>query len=241
MEPEIADLETFAAEVARELLALQRRLPNWFPPGPYADDRWPLDPLDRREAERLKRLGPIERGPWRERTRERVARERKNPWDEQDRWGLRKRVWSERRASERVLLERRERALLERADELSAHAAQAIDWLRELCELEPAAQPWCDKLMQHIEGGDVTIAELDALWRRRRRALERRAQALLPTVCMVLGPELVERDLDALARAIVAQLVADGAAIPRIPALHAMIAIKIDQIRRTGHWAEGDL
>jgi hypothetical protein len=62
MEPEIVDLETFAAEVARELLALRRRLPDWFPPGPYADDRWPLDPLDRREAERLKRLGPFEQG-----------------------------------------------------------------------------------------------------------------------------------------------------------------------------------
>ncbi len=79
--------------------------------------------------------------PGAERTRERVARERKKPWSEQDRWGLRKRVWRERRDSERVLLERRERALLERADELSAHAAQVAGWLRELCELEPAAQP----------------------------------------------------------------------------------------------------
>jgi hypothetical protein len=241
MEPKIVDLEAFAAEVARELLALRRRLPDWFPPGPYADDRWPLDPLDRREAERLKRLGPIESGGWRERTRERVARERKNPWGEQDRWGLRKRVWSERRASERVLLERRERALLERADELSAHATQAAGWLRELCELEPAAQPWCDKLIQHIEDDDVTIAELDGLWQRRRRALERRAEELLPTVCTVLGPELLERDLDALGPALVAPLMDEGYGIPRIPALHAMIAIKTDQIRRAGHLAKGNI
>src|SRR5258706_9499089 len=90
------DLDAFAAEVVQELLALRRRLPDWFPPGPYADDRWPLDALDRREAERLERLSRAERGAWHERTRERVARERKNPWREQDRWGLRKQVWIER-------------------------------------------------------------------------------------------------------------------------------------------------
>jgi hypothetical protein len=244
---ESTDLDTFAAEVGRELLALRRRLPDWFPPGPYTDDRWPLESLDRREAERLERLGRAERGAWRERTRERVARERKNPWREQDRWGLRKQVWLERRTHERALLERRERALLERADELTEHAAQVAGWLRELSELEPAAQPWCDELTQHIEDDNVTIAELDELWQRRRRAIEQRAGELLAQAAVraALGPALATHDLDALAVAIVSPLlareVAERYAIPRIPALFAVIAIKIDSVRRADHWAEENI
>ncbi len=58
------------------------------------------------------------------------------PGASRDRWGLRKRVWRERRDSERVFLEQRERALFEQADELSgARHASCPGWLRELCEL----------------------------------------------------------------------------------------------------------
>jgi hypothetical protein len=241
---ENTDLDTFAAEVGRELLGLRRRLPDWFPPGPYADDRWPLDPLERREAQRLQHLSHAERGAWRERTRERVERERKNPWREQDRWGLRKRVWLERRTSERALLERRERVLLERADELTGHAAQVAGWLRELRQLEPEALARCDELMRHIEDDNVTIAELNEIWQLRRRALECRAGELLAqaVVRAALGPALAARDLDALAVAIVATFMAhemaERYAVPRIPALFATIAIKIDRMRRAGRWAE---
>ncbi len=97
--------------------------------------------------------------------------------------------------------------------------------------------------MQHIEADDVTIAELDALWQRRRRALARRAAELLaqPALRMALGPTLAERDLDALAWALVAPLMDEKYGILPIPALHAMIAIEIDRMKKTGHWAEGDL
>jgi hypothetical protein len=244
---ESIDLNVFAAEVVRELLALRRRLPDWFPSGPYADDRWPLDPLEQREAQRLQHLDRAEQSAWRERTRERVARERKNPWREQDRWGLRKRIWLERRTSERVLLERRERTLLERADELSEHAAQVASWLRELSQLEPAAQAWCDELLAHIEDDDPTIAELNDLWQRRRRALERRAGELLAQAALrtALGPALAARDLEELAVAIVPPLLAsenrEEYTLLPIPALFAVIAIEIDRMRRAGHWAEGDI
>src|SRR5262245_45462 len=126
------DIEEFQEAVARELLTLQRRLPEWFPAGPYADTLWPMEALERREAERLARLGRAERGAWRERTRERVAREQERPWREQDRWGLRKQVWKERRDHERELLEQRERALMDRDDALVQQFVTHMRWLDEL-------------------------------------------------------------------------------------------------------------
>src|SRR5262245_53730617 len=123
------DLQVFQEAVVQELEALKQRLPGWFPSGPYADPLWPMDALERREAERLERWGRVEAGMWQERSRERIARERTRPWREQDRWGLRKRVWKERRDHERELLERRERALLERDDELAVQFAQHMRWL----------------------------------------------------------------------------------------------------------------
>jgi hypothetical protein len=239
------DLQAFGEEVVSEVTALRRKAPEWRAAGPYADHLRPLDPLERRELERLERLGRWERQGRQERTRERVARERNQPWREQDRWGLRKRVWRERRDHERELLERRENALLERADELSEHAAQLAGWLRELGQLEPAAQAWCDQLLEHIEDDDLTIAELNDLWQRRRRALERRAGELLAQAVLraAIGPALAARDLEALAVAIVPPLLArrnnEECTIPAIPALFAVIAIEIDRMRRAGRWAEG--
>jgi hypothetical protein len=233
------DIKILREAVNQELVALRRRLPEWFPTGPYADPFWPMEALERREAERLGRLGRAERGPWRERTRDRVARDRERPWCEQDRWGLRKRVWRERRDHERELLERRERELLERDAELAQQFAWHIQWLDELQALEPAARVWCAELTQLIEGQEATIVDLNELWQRRRRAAQRWARELLArddlrgALSAAIGGS---RDAAAVAGAITPTLAERAAAgeLPLLPVLFAAVAIEIEQIDRTG-------
>jgi hypothetical protein len=238
------DIRAFQEAVVQELIALRRRLPEWFPTGPYTDPLWPMDALERREAERLARLGRTERGAWRERTRERVARERTQPWREQDRWGLRKRVWKERRDHERELLERRERALLERDGELSEQFAQHAQWIDELQMLEPGARAWCVELAGLVERQEATLADLNELWQRRKRAARRRARALLSCdeLRAALGVAIHDPPCDdaTLAGAIMPPLTGRAANddLPLLPVLVAAIAIEIKQMNRTGLRAE---
>jgi hypothetical protein len=237
------DIEALQEAVIQELAALRQRLPEWFPTGPYADPLWPMEELERREAERLARLGRAERSAWRERTRERVAREQERPWREQDRWGLRKRVWKERRDHERELLELRERELLERDDELAQQLTKHKQWLDELRTLEPQAQAWCAKLAELIEGQEATITDLNELWQRRKRAAQRSARQLLASadlrVALAVGAQR-SGDAAALVRAItpvLAERAATGA-LPLLPVLFAAIAIEIEQTNRTGQWVK---
>jgi hypothetical protein len=238
------DIQAFQEAVVQELVALQQRLPEWFPTGPYADPLWPMEALDRREAERLARLGRAERSAWRERTRERVARSRARPWREQDRWGLRKRVWMEQRDHERELLERRERALLDRDEELSEQFAQHARWLDELRTLEPGSRVWCAELAGLVERREATIADLNELWQRRKRAAQRRARELL--ACGDLRAALHVAindppcDIAALARVITPMLAGRAASgeLPLLPVQFAAIAIEIEHMNRTGLWAE---
>jgi hypothetical protein len=232
------DIHALLEAVIHELAALRQRLPEWFPTGPYADPLWPMEELERREAERLARLGRIERGVWRERTRERVAREQERPWREQDRWGLRKRVWKERRDHERELLELRERELLERDDELAQQLAEHKQWLNELRTLEPQAQAWCAELAELIERQEAAITDLNELWQRRKRAAQCSARQLLASAALRAALEVEAQrpdDAAAIARAITPTLAERAAtgALPLLPVLFAAVAIEIEQINRT--------
>jgi hypothetical protein len=233
------DINILQEAVIQELLDLRRRLPEWFPTGPYADPLWPMEELERREADRLARQGRAERSVWRERTRERVAREQEQPWREQDRWGLRKRVWKKRRDHERELLELRERALLERDDELADQLARHMQWIDELRLLEPRARPWCAELGELVERGEATIADLNELWQQRRQAARRLARQLLAGADLRAGLELEaqrSRDALAIAQAITPALAERAAAgvLPLLPVLFAAIAIEIEHTNRNG-------
>jgi hypothetical protein len=233
------DIQALQEAVIQELAALRQRLPEWFPTGPYADPLWPMEELERREAERLARLGRAERSVWRERTRERVAREQERPWREQDRWGLRKRVWKERRDHERELLELRERELLERDDELAHQRTKHLQWLDELRTLEPQAQAWCAELAELLERQEATIADLNELWQRRKRAVQRSARHLLADAELRAALEVDEqrsRDAAAIVHTITPALAERAAtgALPLLPALFAAIVIEIEHINRTG-------
>jgi hypothetical protein len=234
----------FRQAVARELDGLRRRLPEWFVAGTYADPLWPEDALERREADRLARLGRIDRSAWRERTRERVAREQAQPWREQDRWGLRKRVWRERRDHERELLEQRERELLERDEQFFGHFAHHAQWLDELRALDPASAAWCDELAALVERQEATLADLNQLWQRRKQAAERHAQELLARAdlqaALHASVKSASRDTRALAAAIAAALSARAAAgeLPALPVLFAAIAIEVERMNRAGRLAE---
>jgi hypothetical protein len=174
-----ADSQHFWDQVLNEIHLLQGRLPEWYPTGPYADHLRPLDPLERREAERLDRLLRRERAAWGERTRERAMREQASPWREEKRWMLRKRVWRERRDRERELLEQRERTLLERENELSQLRSHFERWLAQLRDLDPAALVWCAEQKQIAEDQGITPKLLDQLHSRRNLAAQRRARELL--------------------------------------------------------------
>ena len=236
------DIPALQEAVAQELAALRRRLPEWFPTGPYADPLWPMEELERREAERLARLGRAERGAWRERTRERVAREQERPWREQERWGLRKRVWKERRDHERELLELRERELLERDEELAQQFARHSRWLDELQALEPQARAWCAELAGRFCEQQATVGELNELWQRRRRAAMRWARQLLARADLRAALEQGRRpgDAAAIARVITPTLAERAAAgeLPRLPVVFAAVALEIERINRTGQLAE---
>jgi hypothetical protein len=209
---EIEDLPTFQNHVIKELHLLQDRLPEWRRAGPYADHLRPLDPLERREAERLDRLLRQERAAGGERNRERTLRERARPWSEDERWTLRKRVWRERRDRERELLEQREQTLLEREQELTRLRAQVDRWLADIQQLEPAMHGWCAEQSQLSYDTGITPALLDQIHQRRTQAADQHAHELLARadVCAVIGAAMgaAGRDPIALARAITPPLVA---------------------------------
>jgi hypothetical protein len=208
-------LQTFQDDVVQEVRLLQGRLPEWRQGRPYANHLRPLDPLERREAERLDRLLRQERAAGGERNRERALRERSRPWSEDERWTLRKRVWCERRDRERELLEQRELALLRREEELSRLGAQFKGWLAEIQELEPDSSGWCAQQARLSEDTGITPDLLDQIHLRRRAAAERHARELLARadVRAALGPALAaaQRDPLALAQAIAPPLAALGA------------------------------
>src|SRR4051812_38318520 len=125
---EMSDLAAITREVERELRILQERLPLAASGAPYLDPVCPPELPGRHERERLERLERLEFHQRHERARERQARDRTRPWREQDRFGLRKRVWQERTGRECDLVDLRERALLAREDELAGWLARRTGW-----------------------------------------------------------------------------------------------------------------
>jgi hypothetical protein len=225
---QIDDRHVFQQQVIDEIRLLQARLPEWRSAGPYADHLRPLDPLERREAERLDRLLRRERAAWGERTRERAMREQAHPWSEEERWTLRKRVWRERRDRERELLDQRERTLLEREDELLHLGARFERWLAELEQLEPEARSWCAEQAQLGAAQGITPSLLDQLHRRRARAAGRHARGLLARTDLrdTLAPALrgIGRDPILIARAIAPLLAPDTPESPAAPCLPVVVA-----------------
>jgi hypothetical protein len=196
---EMSDLEVLLEKVEGELRVLQERLPVWAAGAPYLDPTCPPELPGRRVRERLERLERAERRGRHERERERQARERTRPWQEQDRFGLRKRVWQERTGRECELVDLRERALLTREEELADWLARREGWLRDLAELDPSSRAWCAEQMRRGEDSEVSVAELAELQRRRREAAASRARALLARedVRASLGPVLAGAGRDA--------------------------------------------
>jgi hypothetical protein len=239
---EIGDLQTFEDDVIQEVRLLQGRLPEWYPTGPYADHLRPLDPLERREAERLDRLRRRERAARGESTRERAMRERARPWREEERWTLRKRVWRERRDRERELLEQRERALLDREEELARLRTHAERWLTELQELEPGARSWCADQARAAEERGITPAQLDQIHRQRAQAAERHARELLAhsDIRAIRRAALCATPPDpvAVARAITPLLIAHappGARdLPLPPVVVAALALLLERVGVAG-------
>src|SRR4051812_14531307 len=208
----IEDLQTFQQHVIDELRLMQDRLPEWRRAGPYTDHLRPLDPLERREAERLDRLLRQRRAAGGERNRERALRERARPWSEDERWTLRKRVWRERRDRERELLEQREQTLLQREQDLSRLSKQLERWLADIHQLAPEMRDWCAEQAQLSADTGITPALLDQVYQRRRHAAERHATELLTQadVRAIIGTAicLARGDPIALARAITPPCVA---------------------------------
>src|SRR5262245_37925931 len=231
------DLQAFGEQVINEIYTLWRKAPEWRPAGPYADHLRPLDPLERREWERLERLGRWERQGRHERTRERVARERNHPWREQDRWGLRKRVWRERRDRERELLERRERELLEREQELLDQVEQHDRWLAELLALGPGLEAWCGEQVELRDEWGLTPEMLEEALQRLRHVAECRAATLLGSDDLRHTLDLSLRgaahDPIAVARG-VTPILAARSDVPLIPALFAAIAIEMARFDSAG-------
>jgi hypothetical protein len=223
------DLQAFQDLVIDELRLLQGRLPEWRRGGPYADHLRPLDPLERREAERLDRLLRHERAALGERSRDRMLRERRRPWSEDERWTLRKRVWRERRDRERELLAQREQTLLEREQELARLSKQFDRWLAEIQQLEPGAGDWCAEQLQLAADQGITLQLLDEAHQRRRQAAERHARELLARadVQAAIRPALQSAGREAIriAQATAAPLSALGAQQP--PVVIAALALLI--------------
>jgi len=205
------EVQTLQNQVADEIRLLQGRLPEWHRAAPYADHLRPLDPLERREAERLDRLLRQRRAAGGERNRERALRERARPWSEDERWTLRKRVWRERRDRERELLEQREQTLLQREQELARLRAQLERWLADILRLEPGVHDWCAEQGRLIADTGITPALLDQIHQRRRQAAERQATTLLARADVRAAIDAARgvagRDPIALARAITPVLV----------------------------------
>ena len=235
------DLPTFQNHVIDEIRLLQDRLPEWRRVGPYADHLRPLDPLERREAERLDRLLRQARAAGGERNRERTLRERARPWSEDERWTLRKRVWRERRDRERELLEQREQTLLEREQELARLRAQLDRWLADIEQLAPELHAWCAEQDRRSADMGLTPALLDEIHQRRTQIAERHARELLARadVRAVIGASIgaAGRDPSALARAITPLLIAlDPAASafqqPVVIAALALLCLRDGDIER---------
>jgi hypothetical protein len=231
---EIEDLPIIQRHVIEELRLLQVRLPEWRRAGPYADHLRPLEPLERREAERLDRLLRHERAAAGERNRDRMLRERHRPWSEDERWTLRKRVWSERRDRERELLAQREQTLLEREQELARLGEQFERWLAEIRHLEPGASDWCAEQARLSAEQGVTPELLDAAHQRRRHAAERHAHTLLARddVRAALGPGLRLAQRDAIAQALMALLSALDELPP--PIVVAAILLMVERTTSAG-------
>ena len=243
LETSIFNLESAILSAVDEELRLWRaRVPPWAAAEMYADPLQPLAPLDRREAERLRRAAEHDHLARGERTRERAARERAAPWREQDRFVVRKRVWRERRDRERELLDRRDEAILERERELLAWFPLHERWLDELRQLEPAAAAWCDEQARLREEWGLTPDLLDELQRRRREAAERWATAVLARrdvrerLCASLPK--ATGDSGAVAAAVtprLAELVETGVvALPLLPVVVAAVALEITRAGCTG-------
>ena len=178
---EIEDLQTFQDNVAHEVRLLQSRLPEWRRAGPYADHLRPLDPLERREAERLDRLLRQARAAGGERNRE------------------------------RELLEQREQTLEQREQELTRLRAQLDCWLADIQRLEPEMHGWCAEQSQLSADTGITPALLDQIHQRRRQVAERQAITLLARADVRAAIDAARgvagRDPIALARAITPVLV----------------------------------
>jgi hypothetical protein len=234
---EMSDLAVLAREVERELRILQEWLPVWASGGPYLDPTCPPELPGRRERERLERLERLEHRQRHERARERRAREQTRPWREQDRFGLRKRVWQERTGRECELVDLRERALLAREEELAGWLARRAGWLRDLAALDPASRAWCAEQARRDEEVEVSVALLAELHRRRREAAASRARALLAredvraNICPVLAG--AGHDTVGIARAIVPVLtglrLAEDIDAAVFPVLLAAIALELAQ------------
>ena len=239
---EMSDLDALLEKVEEELRVLQERLPVWAAGGPYLDPVCPPELPGRRERERLERLERLEHRQRHERARERQARERTRPWREQDRFGLRGRVWRERRDRERELLDRRDEEVLERERELLAWLPLYERWLDDLRQLEPASAGWCDEQARLREEWGLTPALLDELQSRRREAAGRWATAALACrdvrtrLCASL-PEATG-DLGAVAAAVtprLAELVETGVvALPLLPVVVAAVTLEITRAGCTG-------
>lgn len=223
------DHKAFHASVIEELRQFDRALPEWIASGPYADPQEPLDELDRREWERLERLERQARSAQGERTRERAAREHARPWDEHNPWGLRKRVWKERRDAERVLLDRRDERIWEQQQQLEQ---QHERWLADVLALAPYSYDWCVEQTQRREHGSLALADMEHLWQQRHSAATQRAHKLLTQAdtraCIDRAMPASLSDPAAIAaaltHALLSQAHADHSLFPPRPVLFAALA-----------------
>ncbi|MBA3945777.1 MAG: hypothetical protein H0X37_14560 [Herpetosiphonaceae bacterium] len=236
---EAGELQQFQDHVAAEIRNLQRRPEEAIGTEVWSTYQAAIAPPERRERERLERLGRQERQARGERTRERIAREQTRPWREQDRWGLRKRVWQERRDRDRAVLELREQALLEWEQQLVGQQSCYMDWLQELQALDPETRAWCAVQVQHLAQEELTPAMWEALWERHKAACLRRATELLtdPEVRGVIGNLRSDANVYMIAKVITPRLLeaikVGQLDIPRMPSLFAALALLV-QVNSAG-------
>ncbi len=243
---EAGELQQFQSDVVAEIRNLQRRPEEAIGLGLWSDFEAPIAAPGRRERERLERLGRQERLARGERTRERVAREQTRPWREQDRWGLRKRVWQERRDNDRAVLELREQALLEGEQQLAGHVGRYSHWLQELQLLDPSdpsTEAWCATQGRHLAQEELTPAMWEELWQRRKVASLRRASELLtePGIGSIVDNLRRDTDMHVIAKEITPRLLAaiqvGQIDIPRVPSLFAALAVRLAQVTIAGNYA----
>lgn len=228
------DHKSFHASVIEELRQFDGGLPKWVSTGPYADPQEPLDVLGRREWERLERLERRARGVQGERTRERAARERTRPWDENNPWGLRKRVWKEQRDAERVLLDRRDESIWEQQQQLEQ---QHERWLADLLTLAPDTCNWCDEQTKRREHGLLAAADMEELWQRRHSAAIQRARELLAQMGTRAAIDQALSDTHdnaanvatTLTRTLLPQAHTGASIVPPVPVLFAALARELVQ------------